>query len=309
MSMHLIKNAFSHPDVPIYDNVSWIYGITPPELLHTTQEGLTKYIIKALGLLLNKGDSKRAKKAREVIDNLHHTFHKARGGNSDRDFPRSADRTSLFTNTLVQAAERRGNIFVLLCVSHCQLADDYFVDALKQVGVIPADYFRALKLYLSMEDWYHSNNPIEEVEAARPVISDVIQLVQKVFHRDKGQGWNVSKMHGLTKMQYYMTLYGSGINFFGGPGESFHKKFVKDTGHNTQLRIDEFTPQVAQRCYETMVLEIAHSVHLQRESERYVSDPKEKTTGEVTMEGQFLWNSVGFQKKIYGCYVKMVLAT
>ena len=135
MSMHLIENAFSHEDVPIYDDVSGIYGITPPELLHTTQEGLTKYIIEALGLLLNKGDSKRAKKAREVIDNLHHTFHKARGGNSDRDFPISADRTSLFTNTLIQAAERRGNIFVLLCVSHCQLADDYFVDALKQVGV------------------------------------------------------------------------------------------------------------------------------------------------------------------------------
>ncbi|KAL7546841.1 hypothetical protein ACHAWF_010169 [Thalassiosira exigua] len=73
-----------------------------------------------------------------------------------------------------------------------------------------------------------------------------------------------------------MTLYGSAINFFGGPGESFHKKFAKDTGHNTQLRIDEFTPQIAKRCHETMVLELAQSVHQQRESERYISNPKGK---------------------------------
>ena len=34
-------------------------------------------------------------------------------------------------------------------------------------------------------------------------------------------------MHGMTKMQEYMKLFGSGINFYGGPGESAHKQLIK----------------------------------------------------------------------------------
>jgi hypothetical protein len=34
-------------------------------------------------------------------------------------------------------------------------------------------------------------------------------------------------MHGITKMQEYIKLVGSGINFYGGPGESAHKQFIK----------------------------------------------------------------------------------
>jgi hypothetical protein len=41
-------------------------------------------------------------------------------------------------------------------------------------------------------------------------------------------------MHGITKMQEYMTLFGSGINFYGGPGESAHKQFIKIPGQRTQ---------------------------------------------------------------------------
>ncbi len=39
-------------------------------------------------------------------------------------------------------------------------------------------------------------------------------------------------MHGITKMQEYMKLFGSGINCYGGPGES--------PGQRTQHRVSEF---------------------------------------------------------------------
>ena len=54
-----------------------------------------------------------------------------------------------------------------------------------------------------------------------------------------------------------MCLFGSGVNFYGGPGECHHKKFVKDTGNNTQHRPDSFTSQIARRYYETTLLEMA----------------------------------------------------
>jgi hypothetical protein len=37
-------------------------------------------------------------------------------------------------------------------------------------------------------------------------------------------------MHGMTKMQSYIQRLGSGMNFYGGPGEAAHKTFVKSAG-------------------------------------------------------------------------------
>ena len=79
-----------------------------------------------------------------------------------------------------------------------------------------------LKIYLAMDDWFHDTNPKEEVRNARKFIGHTIDMVKKLFPR-AGNGWNLSKTHGLTKMQYYMCLFGSAINFYGGPGECNYK--------------------------------------------------------------------------------------
>jgi hypothetical protein len=60
-------------------------------------------------------------------------------------------------------------------------------------------------------------------------------------------------MHGITKMQEYITLFGSGINFYGGPGESAHKQFIKIPGQRTQQRVSEFAQQTALQYYNMLV--------------------------------------------------------
>jgi hypothetical protein len=47
-------------------------------------------------------------------------------------------------------------------------------------------------------------------------------------------GYNLPKMHGITKMKEYMMLFGSRINFYGGSGESAHKQFIKIARQRTQ---------------------------------------------------------------------------
>ena len=47
--------------------------MTPPERLHTTQEGLTKYIMDSLRVTI--GDTGERKKLVSDIDNLQHTLH------------------------------------------------------------------------------------------------------------------------------------------------------------------------------------------------------------------------------------------
>ncbi len=86
-----------------------------------------------------------------------------------------------------------------------------------------------------MEEWFHDANKKVEVTAARVEIAKVLQMLQQLFPRPlKTNGYNIPKMHGMTIMQSYIKLFGSGINFYGGPGESAHKQFIKIPGQLTQ---------------------------------------------------------------------------
>jgi hypothetical protein len=111
---------------------------------------------------------------------------------------------------------------------------------------------------LAMEAWFHDSNCKEEVRSARNNIALVLKSVQRFFPRSgKTNGYNIPKMHGMTKMQEYMKLFGSGINFYGGPGELAHKTFIKMAGQKTQRRVNEFAKQTANQYYYMLLTEIA----------------------------------------------------
>ena len=111
-----------------------------------------------------------------------------------------------------------------------------------------------IRQYLALEEWFHAENDKEEVRQARRKIGRVLKLLQDLFPRGDGTlGYNIPKMHGMAKMQYFMVLFGCAINFFGGPGESSHKEFVKAPGMKTQRRISEFAVQTARQYHHVMV--------------------------------------------------------
>jgi hypothetical protein len=57
------------------------------------------------------------------------------------------------------------------------------------------------------------------------------ESLQQFFPRNSNTNdCNLPKMYGITKMQEYMMLFGSGFYFYGGPGESAHKQFIKIPG-------------------------------------------------------------------------------
>ena len=96
-------------------------------------------------------------------------------------------------------------------------------------------------------------------------------------------------MHALPKFVDYMILFGSAINVFGGIGECNHKTFVKDTGSNTQKRINSFTLQVATCYYESMILDIANILKNNRISTKfeYVGMSREYNRGPI-MDGKYI---------------------
>ena len=176
-----------------------------------------------------------------AFEAAHRRLHEGAGRNSDRDMPRSANRARFLENTMVGAQERRGNLFVLLCICHTDAIQVFLKPMLVHFGIDSDEFLFALKMCIGMESRFHDANEREEVLRAGPVVGETMSRIHRIFKRTKGQGWCLQKYHGLIKMLEYMLRFGSGKGFFGGPPESSHKVFVKDTGNNTQKRVDCFT--------------------------------------------------------------------
>ncbi len=86
--------------------------------------------------------------------------------------------------------------------------------SLKYSNAKGKQYIKFLKQYLCMEEWYHDSNNKVEVINAQLLIAKVLQSLQQFFPRNTNtNGYNLPKMHGITKMQEYLKLFGSGINF------------------------------------------------------------------------------------------------
>ena len=115
-------------------------------------------------------------------------------------------------------------MFISLHILHTEQAENWLVGGSTVYSNLTSLKLlkKCLKMYLSMEDWFHQTNKNEEVKRACPLISIVIQMIHESFPCTVGHGWQLQKSHGLTQMQTHMCLFGNGINFYGGPGECNH---------------------------------------------------------------------------------------
>ena len=264
-SMYFIHNAFIDDNVPLSDITHGVWRMLPPELLHTTQEGITKYMLYCIGAMMEDarkkmGDTKvNTEKNMALLERLHAKIHVALKRNSERDLPRGTERVGFLkeTDQKIQAHERRGNLLRLLLLCLTETGAEILFPYLRELDIMPDEFIECIKLYLSMEEWFHTNNEMDEVDNATEMVEFVMDLITTSFPRVTGKGYDIEKFHGLAKMHHYIQLYGCGINFFGGPGETSHQKFVKDMACNTQMRISEFTSQVAKRYYDSLLRDMA----------------------------------------------------
>jgi hypothetical protein len=74
------------------------------------------------------------------------------------------------------------------------------------------NFLQFIKLYLALEEWFHDINDKDEVRITQGKISQILGILQKIFPRsDHTNGYCIPKMHGMTKMQFYIQLFGSGM--------------------------------------------------------------------------------------------------
>jgi hypothetical protein len=193
LSKNPIINAFMNSEVPLSDLECGIFGMTPPERLHTTCEGCTKYIFESLLETITKCTKGNAL-IRE-IKLLHFTLHFEWSRNSERDYPQSSGRNGLMNGSKVTGSERRGTLLCLICLSHTVAIKQKLTEKLREQSISMNKFQKCLKLYLSMEEWFQGSNLKEEVLASRSLISQTIKLMLSVFPRASGRGWKIPKLH------------------------------------------------------------------------------------------------------------------
>ena len=84
----------------------------PLETLHTSGRGIIKNIFESLQLQIGGG------RVRDDIDKLHIRVYMCIKRQSERDFPRGALRNGIIDGTKCQSKERKGNLFLLLCIAN-----------------------------------------------------------------------------------------------------------------------------------------------------------------------------------------------
>ncbi len=153
-----------------------------------------------------------------------------------------------------------------------------------------------------MEEWFHNCNDKDEVNVSRGEMSKVLSALQRFFPRsDHTNGYSIPKMHGMTNMQSYIKLFGSGINFYSGPGEAAHKTFVQSAGQKSQRRVSKFAQQTAHQYYN-MTLSSCAVQHLTEYSSHLVQVDSIEVSNEDMIHSKHQQNKDNVQVLLSGQY-------
>lgn len=249
-SKHNITNAFD--TIPTGDPVNGIYWSTPPETMHAIQSGIVPRMLSAL-----PKNFKRKENA-TILHNMHLLLIDKHYAQSERDQPRGAQRSHILETTKTQASEMMGNIFLFMCTLHTKIG----INVCLKAGVSEADrkgMITTIKMILSLEKWFNRRNRKSDVDDCSMINTFVrrklIPNLQQYFPRQEGMGWKFPKVHSLTKFATFIQAFGSGINFFGGIGESMLKEFMKHLAANTQRRPNIFASQLGKNHYRRRLFE------------------------------------------------------
>jgi hypothetical protein len=110
----------------------------------------------------------------------------------------------LIDRTKCQSEERKGNLFLLLCIANTTEGSHKLQKALGFGKPSRWNkWLNFIKLYLSMEEWFHDCNKKEEVNDAMPKIANVLKMLQDSFSREEDTNrYCIPKMHGMTNFSH-----------------------------------------------------------------------------------------------------------
>ena len=296
LNLRPIQNAMT--DIPLCDPVYGINHQCPGEMLHAHGNGIIEYQINIFVQMV--GPKTSNKQLKNEIDMLHQNMVLDSMRQSERDEPRKSHRAGLCDGTKVTAMERLGNIHELLVMSYTTTGHDLIVPILHKHRVSLRKWRDCIKLQLSFDKWVHDHNPINDVQHAQPIVSKMIGRIKECFPRNTGNGWNLPKMHILSRMIPNMLRFGAAEVFSGQHGERFLMSAVKDVVTNTRKQAGSYAQEIASRVWERGIVNTAYH----RGVEPYLNEKVDMTSPKVDIvSGEFTLSCALLNARGQGQYI------
>ena len=153
--------------------------------------------------------------------------------------------------------ERVRNLAILLCVTYTKDAKTLLRDGIWANRSTFTDVRHCMKLMLSFFQWVHEPSLKANHAKEHHLVVEMLTLLKRCFPREKGNGWEIPKVHLWTQMLQSVQHFGSASVFDGGTGEKFLKSIVKDPVRNTQKVPASLVEQLAQRNSDIDVIDHA----------------------------------------------------
>jgi hypothetical protein len=272
-----LMNAFHFIDMG--ENVHNIHLASPGELLHMHQKGMMVRWVEGLSNLItgqhapDESDDVARNIKRSLLSintlALHYGALLSRG--SDRDFPRTKFKNSLFSGTKKAAHEQAGVLLDLLVALNSDRGRQILEYERTLDPRYVADQITMCELCLGLQQWMKKPSFTRaELKKIPEAMACVITFQESVTKRG-GMGTLLVKNHLCFHLFDYLKAWGPLRQMNSGPSESHHKTEVKAPSMNTQRRPATFIQQVSTRYVEIRVMRKAFQ-HLGMSDQQVMDD-------------------------------------
>ena len=241
------------------------YGIfsaaCPVEPLHALENGLMTECIK---VLYNRiGSSSKLARLDELgrkLTKLPRQRFASYG--SDKNMPRLLWTSRLTHLSELTALEKVGIMFTLVVISLQDEGKKYFIEVLGEATLL--NMCQCFQMMLSYWMWlkkpsYWNRDDVGSQAQAKLAIREMLSSIITLWPRVEGQGWNIAKFHEQLHVPEDITENGPPKGSHSGPVEHNHIHTVKRPSKRTQKRRNCLDRQLAQRMYESHVMNTAYN--------------------------------------------------
>ena len=265
------------------------YGIfsasCPVEPLHALENGLIADCLKVL--LARIGSSKHKARLDEITKQLiKYPRQQLMSFGADKEMPRLLWQEGISCLNETTAATKVGIMLTIVVISLQSEGKEFFIEVLGDVKIVNdmRECFQMILCYWIWlkKDTYWCRNDRESLLAAKMAIRKMLSKIVSLWPRTEGQGWHLAKFHEQLHVPDDILYNGAPSGSHSGPLEHNHIRMVKKPSQRTQKRRKVLDMQLAQRNYESYIIQRAlqymqpvvdqHKAYLKTEGENKQTD-------------------------------------
>jgi hypothetical protein len=280
VSQHKCVNVFT--DMVIGDSDYKIYGALPTDTMHALRQRTMAY---AMQFIFDCMTAKQKYK----LDELAQSFHRRHRQTSRKLFPQTDFSNGVCNLSNMTAAERCGQVFLLVCL--CQFYDGWMIldqalDSTKLGDVLEVlEALCCFDAWTRMDKFWHISQQEHYAKNAKESLAKMLTMVRDCLPREKGNGWKLPTFHNLMHIVSDMCKYGKPKEANTEVGEKNHKVFAKSIGRRCRKQHQTFAKQVAGRLADAFIIDkVSSAMQLNEDFVDDESDVLEKSDVEEIQE-------------------------